>query len=455
MLKFQIAICFIFISSLVSAQEYTISGRVLDDATDQALASATVYAESVKDSTMLNYTISGQSGKFSVEVKTKLSKLRLNVSYTGMKPFHEIVSLDSSEIELGDIKMQEMASNLDEVIVNIDRSPITIKQDTLEFNAASFKTRPDANLEETLKQLPGVEVDAAGNITVNGKPVQRIMVNGKEFFGDDPKIATKNLPKEIINKIQVVDTKTKSQEFTGEEGDSENKTINITIDEDKNRGFFSRATIGGGTDDRYEMSGIANYFENETRLSILASSNNINSSGFSFDEVYDAMGRRAYSVTSNSNGSFGINGLNFGSNSGITKSETAGLNFVNEWDEKYEISTDYFYGGNNTRTRTSTRRENILPDRNFFSNSESSSVRDNDSHRANLDFSAEPDTLTRISIRPSININKGITQASNTGESIDENGDLINNSISENQTESTNLNFSNNLNATRKFGNRG
>lgn len=455
MLKFLFAFCFILISSLASAQEFTISGRILDGTTEEALSSATVYAESVQDSTMLNYTISDKSGDFSVEVKTKSSELRLNVSFTGMKTFQKVVSLDQSEIDLGNIKLQEMASNLDEVIVNVDRSPITIKQDTLEFNAASFKTRPNANLEETLKELPGVEVDAAGNITVNGKPVQRIMVNGKEFFGDDPKIATKNLPKEIINKIQVVDTKTKSQEFTGEEGDSENKTINITIDEDKNRGFFSRVTVGGGTDDRYEMSGIANYFKNESRLSVLASSNNINSSGFSFDEVFDAMGRRATSISRSSNGNFGINGLNFGNNSGITKSETAGLNFVNEWNDKYEFSTDYFYGGNKTRTRTSTRRENILPDRNFFSNSENSAIRDNDSHRGNMDFSAEPDTLTRISIRPSININKGTTQGSNTAESIDENGDLINTSSSENRTENTNLNFSNNLNATRKFGDRG
>jgi CMP-2-keto-3-deoxyoctulosonic acid synthetase len=126
-------------------------------------------------------------------------------------------------------------------------------------------------LEETLKQLPGVEVDAAGNTTVNGKPVQRILVNGKEFIGNDPKIATKNLPKEIISKIQVVDTKTQSQEFTGEEGDSENKTVNITIDEDKNKGYFSRATVGGGADERYEMSGIGNYFEDDMRFSVLAS----------------------------------------------------------------------------------------------------------------------------------------------------------------------------------------
>ncbi|NJX17321.1 TonB-dependent receptor, partial [Tamlana crocina] len=118
------------------------------------------------------------------------------------------------------------------------------------------------------------------------------LVNGKEFFGNDPKIATKNLPKEIIDKIQVVDTKTKSEEFTGKAGNPDDKTINVTIKEDKNKGYFARATAGGGTEGRYELSGIGNYFKDDLRLSVLASSNNINSSGFSMDEVFDMMGGR-------------------------------------------------------------------------------------------------------------------------------------------------------------------
>ena len=141
-----------------------------------------------------------------------------------------------------------------------------------------------------MKKLPGVVVDKDGNIKVNGKAVNKILVNGKEFFGSDLTIATKNLPKEIIDKIQVVDTKTKDQAFTGEEGDKENKTINITIKEDKNKGFFGRATAGYGTDDRYSVSGILNYFNNEERLSVLGGSNNVNTSGFNSDEVRDIGG---------------------------------------------------------------------------------------------------------------------------------------------------------------------
>ena len=185
---------FIFNVFVLSAQDYTIAGKIMDFSNAEPLSSATVFAESLKDSTLLNYTISDKLGNFEIQIKSNEKRLRLNISFTGMKSYNEVIELNSNSIQLDDIQLKELASNLDEVVVNVNRSPITIKRDTLEFNASSFKTRPDANLEDTLKQLPGVEVDVAGNITVNGKPVQRILVNGKEFFGNDPKIATKNLP---------------------------------------------------------------------------------------------------------------------------------------------------------------------------------------------------------------------------------------------------------------------
>ena len=342
---------------------------------------------------------------------------------------------------------------LGEVTVVSERAPVTIKSDTLEFNAGSFNTRQDANLEEVMKKLPGVEVDAQGNITVNGKPVSRILVNGKEFFGNDPKIATKNLPKEIIDKIQVVDTKTRTEEFTGKAGDPDNKTINVTIKKDKNKGYFARATAGGGTDERYELSGIGNYFKDDLRVSVLASSNNINSSGFSFDEVYGMMGGRARSISFNRNGNFSINGNSFGGNGGITKSETIGFNFANDWDKKYELTADYFFGKNDTETRTVVERETFLPNRTFFTNSVSSGNLVNESHRASAAFEVEIDSLTRISVKPSVNINDGFSSRSSVSERIEGATNILSTTI-ENE-ELYNSNFSNNFNIIRRFGSRG
>lgn len=454
MRKFLCLVFFINISFAFAQMSFKVNGIVKDSLSKTPLISSTVYLERIKDSTMVSYSITDQNGYFEIEDFSKDNILNLNISYTGMQTYTKKIYVNQSPINLGTIFLKPSADLLDEVTVSANRSPIVFKKDTLEFNASSFKTRDGANLEDLIKKLPGLKVDAAGNITVNGKPVQRILVNGKSFFGDDPKIATKNLPKSIIDKIQVVDTKTKEQEFTGEEGDQESKTINITIDEDKNKGFFSRLTLSGGTDNRYAMSGIANYFKDKTRISVIAGSNNINSPGFSFDEVYDMMGN-VRSISRRSDGSFGFNGVNFGGNSGITKSETIGVSYADEWSDKQDIESNYFYGGNKTRNRTSTRRENILPDRTFFSNSENSSLNRSDSHRASANYSFKPDTLTRISISPNINISKGENESNSISESTNSNGALINSLNTENLSEFDNSNFSNNLSFSKRLKTKG
>lgn len=438
------------LSFIYSQNTFNIKGFVKDSISKTALMSSTVYLERLKDSSMVSYSITDKDGFFEIEDFTSDTLLAFNVSYTGMKTYRRRINIKNSPIDIGTIYLQPSADQLDEVTVEVDRSPIVIKKDTLEFNASSFRTRDGANLEELLKKLPGLKVDAEGNITVNGKPVQRILVNGKSFFGDDPKVATKNLPKSIIEKIQVVNTKTKEEEFTGEEGDAENKTINITIDEDKNRGFFSRLTLSGGTDERYALSGFANYFKDNTRVSVIAASNNINSPGFSFDEIYDMMGN-VRSISRSSNGSFSFNDVSFGGNSGITKSETIGVSYADEWSEVQELESNYFFGGSKTINETSTRRENILPDRTFFSNTDNSSVNRSDSHRANVEYSLKPDTLTRIYIRPSINLSLGENQSRSNSESLTTDGELINQLSTENKSQFDNSTFSNSIYASRKL----
>lgn len=454
-MKHFLFLCIFLFSLSASAQKFEISGQIVDQKDSSPLESATVFVEQIADSTLVSYTITDKNGNFKIEGSSKEEQLRLIVSYAGYAPVKKLVSLDKPVIDLGQISMAAATNELGEVMVVADRAPVTVKSDTLEFNAGSFSTRPDANLEDLMKKLPGVEVDTQGNITVNGKPVSRILVNGKEFFGTDPKIATKNLPKEIIDKIQVVNTKTKTEEFTGKAGNPDDKTINITIKDDKNHGYFARATLGGGTDGRYEFSGIGNYFKDEMRVSVLASSNNINSAGFSFDEVFDMMGSRARSISISNDGGFSINGNSFGAGEGITKSETAGFNFTDEWAKKYEVNADYFFGRNDTETRTEVQRENFLPERTYYQNSISEGNLQNDSHRASASFEVEFDTLTKLSFRPELRINDGFSSRSRVAETFDENRQLSNSSSTENNGDLHSTNFSNRLNFIKRFGSRG
>ncbi|MDQ0782811.1 hypothetical protein [Chryseobacterium sp. W4I1] len=206
-------------------------------------------------------------------------------------------------------------NSIDEVKITV--SPVKIKKDTIEFNASSIKVRPDSKIEELLKQIPGVEISNEGKITVNGKEVDQIMINGKPFFDKDGKIALQNLPADLIKNIQFTTTKTKEEEMSGKTAKSNNTTINFNIDEKKNKGLISRLALGYGSDKRYEGSGLLSYLKKDTKISFLASSNNINSQGFSNDDVFDSMG--------NGRNSWMIQGG--GTDKGIQKSTTIGFNY--------------------------------------------------------------------------------------------------------------------------------
>ncbi|PQJ31841.1 TonB-dependent receptor [Nonlabens arenilitoris] len=439
----------IFAIVIAHAQKFEIKGVVQDSTNLEFLQSATVFLESKVDSTLISYSITDENGFFKLVGNTAVREFNFFTSFTGYKEYSKTINFnDGSIIDLGTISLSSDVEFLDGIIVNARKAPITVKQDTLEFNAKSFNTKADANLEDVIKELPGVEIDKDGKITVNGKEVTKILVNGKEFFGDDPQVALKNLPKEIIDKIQVTESKTEEKKANGEAGDANASEINITIDEDKNKGWFSRLTAGAGTDDRYSMSGIVNYFKDSFRVSVLGSSNNINSPGFSFDEIYDAMGNSAYSINRNSNGSFGINGISFGGSGGITSSRSAGLSLANDWDEKVDLTASYFYGNNDTETQTNNKTTTFLPDDRDFTTTSSSRGRNMGySHRINTRVEVKLDTLTTISIEPSYNLssnnslsNRISNTQDNTGQEIDI--ETSNNSNSDNYSAGANLYFS-------------
>ena len=438
------------IGSFSQTKTFEISGQLISEEKKEPLESATVYLQRVQDSSLVTYTISDKQGDFFLNDKTGDKKLNLYISYVGYKTYFKTISITKEKINLGEISLTEDDNVLDEVLIK-SQAPVTVKTDTLEFNVASFKTKKDANVEDLLKELPGVEVDSEGKITVNGKPVNKILVNGKPFFGDDPTIATRNLTKEIVDKIQVTDTKTESEAFTGEKGDDQNKTINITIDEEKNKGIFGRVAGGVGTDDRFEYAGLINYFDNDVRISALGGGNNINSAGFSFGEIQKMFGGARY-VSINSNGAINYGGKQFGGGEGITNSRTAGANYADDFGENTELTADYFYSAANSFSDEIRNRENILPDDRYFSNSTSSNQSDTDSHAANLQFKTKIDSTFLINIRPQFKYNIGNSTYSNAEETTRLNGELTNQSNTQRNSDNIRKSFENSFNLTKKYG---
>lgn len=445
--------CALFFSSFLFSQNtFTIKGKVVDPTTKLPIESATVYLTSVKDSSVVDYTITNKMGNFAIKVKKSDKALNLKVSFISYQDFVENITGLTADKDFGTIELKEASNLLNEVVVKSEIPPIRIKKDTLEFNASSFKVGADANVEALLKQLPGVEITPEGKITVNGKEVNNILVNGKPFFGKDGKIATQNLPAEIIEKVQVVDTKTKSEEISGDASGSENKTINLTIQEDKNKGFFGKIMGGLGSDKRYESSMLVNYFKGERKISALASSNNINSIGFSMDEIFDNMGGgRNSSVYYNDDGSFGINNMSFGGNRGITRSNMIGINYQDKWLKKVDQSGSYYFTNAETENANRTDRINFLPTGNTLTKSNSITKNGSDGHNISLDFEIALDSTATIYINPRFQTSKGFGKSSRNQITTDENLNELNSSNNDDYNENDNSNFALDASFSKQF----
>ncbi|AWI24581.1 outer membrane beta-barrel protein [Flavobacterium pallidum] len=447
---------FCFISH---AQNITIRGRILEKSTNLPMESATVYLTTVKDSTIIDYTISDKTGHFSLTTKKIKQPAFLKVSFIGFTDYTQQLDELLADKDFGDMAIEELPRSLSEVVVKSQAPPVRIKKDTLEFNASSFKVSPDANVESLLKQLPGVEIDANGKITVNGKEVNNILVNGKPFFGKDGKVATENLPAEIIDKVQVTDTKTKEEELSGQAASTDEKTINLTIQKDKNKGLFGKFSAGKGSDDRYESSGLINYFKDEQKFSFLGSSNNINSIGFSMDEVFDSMGG-GRNVYMSGDGSFNIDGQQYGGGSGITQSGLAGINYADKYFKKLEAGGSYMYTNAKTRNDYKSRTETLLPDadtgesKSFLRESTGSSDRLHEGHNMNMEFEYKIDSLTTLSVRPRIKKNFDNNKSFFAQKSYNDSG-LVNDNSGSNTSSNNDGEIGNDLYFGKNFKKKG
>lgn len=447
----------LFASVVFSQNSFQLSGKIVDEISKAPLELATIYLTNVKDSTIVDYTISDKNGNFNLKARKSETPINFKVSYNGYQNFNKRIENILADKDFGNVVLTEQTAQLDEIVLKGEIPPIQIKTDTLEFNAGSFKVAPDANVEALLKQLPGVEIDDEGKITVNGKEVNNILVNGKPFFGKDGKIATQNLPAEMIDKVQVTDTKTKAEEISGRASSSNESTINLTIQEDKNKGLFGKATAGYGTDERYESSLLFNYFKDTQKISVLGSSNNINSVGFSMNEIFDNMGGgRNTSVWMNDNGTFGINGMRFGSDTGITRSNMVGINYADEWlDKKIDPNFSYYLNTAVTENKNRTKRTNLLPTGTTKTDSESTFKNDVIGHNFSSEFEIKIDLTATLYLSPSFAKSDAKNKNQSFSGSFDESDNLLNETSSSNFNETNNNSFKNNLYFNKGFKKKG
>lgn len=449
-----------FLGSIIAQTgKLKISGTVVDSAATP-LVGATVTMMHAKDSVLAGFSTTQADGSFLIG-RLKKDNYILTISYIGYETLTQTLKINKEE-NLGNLTLEEESKILNEVLVKGDRVPVVINGDTIEYNADAFKTQPNAVVEDLLKRLPGVEVERDGTIRAQGEQVQQVLVDGKEFFGTDPKVATKNLPADAIDKVQVFNKKSDRAEFSGIDDGQRQKTINLELKEDKKNGAFGRVTGGGGTDERYYGKANINRFSPNRQLSFIGTMNNINEQGFSMNDYFNFSGGMQR-MMSGSGGSFRIElnsddmaiPIDQGNNNGLFTTYAGGLNFNNEFGKKLEVGGSYFFSQLNQDIRKTTRSENYLADRTLISEEHSLQETERTNHRLNVNLRYRPDSLQEVRFRTNLSFNQTDYRQSKDSETSLGDGILENTANSTYFSNGENTLLNGNLDYRRKLGKPG
>ncbi|MDD4921797.1 MAG: outer membrane beta-barrel protein [Bacteroidales bacterium] len=416
--------------SISSLAQHSLQGKVLDKNNEGGIEMATVRLLNTKDSTLVQGCLTDEKGSFLLS-KVKNGNFMIEVRFLGYHKFYRNIAMADKNILLKNIYLEADNQYLKEVEIKGMTAQMAVKGDTIEYNSSAFKTAENAVVEELLKKLPGVVVDAEGKITVNGEEIKKVRVDGKKFFGDDVQMATKNLPVDMIDKVQVVDQKSEMAQLTGFEDDNTERIINLTTKANRKNRLFGNATAGGGADIdgnfRYNTNANLNIWQTKAQTSIIGGANNTNT-------IRSSRGR---------------GGMSGGGNNGITETQNFGVNNNTELSKKLKVGGDGTYNHSINTSETSSERENWLDGIPNSSNNQSRSVRENNQANMRLELEWNPDTLTTLIVQPNISYNKSISSGNNQYENFNA-GDSISWGNSSNTSESHGLDAGLNLILNRK-----
>ncbi len=422
--------CLLLSALLIDAQQHFIKGSIIDSSESRNLELAVVSLLKKSDTTLINFTRSDKDGKF-IFPKTDTGSYLLLISYPKFADFMESITV-KGDFQLGEINMTLKSKLLEEVVIRTNAS-IRIKGDTTEFVADSFKVRDGATVEELLKKLPGLTVNAKGEIVAQGKKVDKVLVDGEEFFGDDPTMATQNIAAKAVDRVQVFDTKTEEQKITGMTTGNEGKTVNIKLKEDAKKGAFGK--INGGTDFHkyFDSKILYNYFKGKKKVSVYGTRSNINTGslnwgdrqklGFENDFEYDELSGYYFSF----GGGDDFNDWNL---RGLPDAYTAGGLFSNKWNEdKNNINLSYRFNRLGTKNSGTTFTQNILPTGLTYSNNYSTKRGLNQQHAVNGKYEWKIDSLASIKFVTAFTRKTGISSGTNISEFLNGNRDTVNRSF--------------------------
>ena len=451
-------LCFLTITAFSYAQMSSVKGTVSDTAEQKKLPNTVVSLLRKSDSVLIKFTRTNQKGEFLISNVPAGSYVIL-ISYPKYADFEDEVTLKPAETTVLDkIAMMQKAILLKEVIVH-SVGAIRIKGDTTEFVADSFKVKEGATVEDLLKKLPGLSVDSKGQITAQGKKVDKVLVDGEEFFGDDPTIATQNIAAKQVDKVQVFDTKTEQDQIKGIGANGDSKTINIKLKDNAKKGYFGKMEAGSNFNNLTDGKFLYNNFLGKRKVSFFGTKSNTstgslgwedrNKLGIDNDFEYDEIGGYYYSFGTNDDFSnWGLQGL--------PDAYTAGGLYGNKWNEdKNNLNLSYTYNRLGTTNEASTLKQTLLPDTIFYNNQNSNSKGLKQQHLINGKYEWKIDSLATIKFS-TVNTYKTTQITTNTNsEALDENHQPINTEDRTNIQDATHKQSDNQLTYNQKFKKKG
>lgn len=440
----------------------SVKGLAYDTIARQPVAAATVTVLERKDSSLVSFTMTGNDGRFEIKglANGDYRILITHVNYHNSNKYFSITESNHNP-DLGNMAISDKAKVLEEVVLAAEAPPVTLINDTIQYNAGSFKVQPNANVEDLLKKLPGVKVEKDGTIKAQGEKVQRVLVDGKEFFGNDPKIATKNLPADAVDKVQVYDKQSDQAQLTGFEDGNYEKTINLKLKKDKKKGVFGKAMAGAGTQERYESKFNVNSFKGARQMSAIGMANNDNGEGFTFMDILNFTGEMSrmqrgggninISVNADQAASMGV--TNFGGSNGITKALGGGLNYNNIIGKKLDLQSNYFYNRMNPEQESHIQRQYLVGGTRYNQNAYTDNL--NNNHRLNLNLLWQVDSLNTIRFTPSLSFQRTDNRSRSDYNTRSAAGNLINEGFSNSRSANDGYSLRNDITWRKKFARKG
>ena len=469
MLKHSILTILLFTISLVGfGQTAFIKGIVTDRTDNTPVAGATVSLLLQKDSSVVKNVVSSNSGSFeflnlendSFIVKVNSINFQENLSFVTIK--------NNSSRNLGNVSMDKKGKDLAAVTVVARATPVIQKGDTSQFSASQYKVNPDASTEDLIKKMPSITVAKDGTVTAQGEQVRKITIDGKDFFGDDASAALRNLPSEVVDKIQVFDRLSDQAQLTGVDDGNSTKAINIVTKSGLKNGQFGRAYVGYGTDERYAAGGNVSFFKGDRRLSLVGNFNNINQQNFGSQDLLGltSSGGRASAGgggggggrPGQGGGGWGGGNDNFsvGQSNGISKTNALGINFSNQYGKKLSLSSSYFYNQSANNNLSVLNTETFADNgKNLITNQNSNSSTDNYNHRFNMRLEYKIDSNNSIFFIPNVSIQGNTSNSLSSFKNFIGADDSTSNALIKSMADRSGYNIRNNILYRHAFAKKG